>query len=223
MSRQRSFLTVTDQFCGAGGSSIGASAVGLEIRMAMNKTCRVCGLSLPRSDFYQRAGAPDGLRTDCKQCVKARARQSVERRTDAVAAYQANYRLANLARLRADGRRRQREYDRCDYYREYRALNCDTLHENARRYRTSHPERCAARRHGRRAISMTGESREFIAIILRDPCAYCGGTGGTVDHITPVSLGGTNAWENLTGACLSCNSSKNAQPLLHFLAERAHA
>jgi DNA (cytosine-5)-methyltransferase 1 len=34
--RKNSFLTVTDQFCGAGGSSIGASAAGLEIRMAMN-------------------------------------------------------------------------------------------------------------------------------------------------------------------------------------------
>ncbi len=34
--RKKSFLTVTDQFCGAGGSSIGAAAAGLEIRMAMN-------------------------------------------------------------------------------------------------------------------------------------------------------------------------------------------
>lgn len=34
--RKNSFLTVTDQFCGAGGSSLGASAAGLEIRMALN-------------------------------------------------------------------------------------------------------------------------------------------------------------------------------------------
>jgi DNA (cytosine-5)-methyltransferase 1 len=32
----RSFLTVTDQFCGAGGSSIGAVAAGLELRLALN-------------------------------------------------------------------------------------------------------------------------------------------------------------------------------------------
>jgi DNA (cytosine-5)-methyltransferase 1 len=36
VSRKRSYLTVTDQFCGAGGSSLGAVAAGLEIRMAMN-------------------------------------------------------------------------------------------------------------------------------------------------------------------------------------------
>lgn len=36
MSRKRSFLTVTDQFCGAGGSSIGATESGLEVRLALN-------------------------------------------------------------------------------------------------------------------------------------------------------------------------------------------
>jgi DNA (cytosine-5)-methyltransferase 1 len=35
-ARPLDLLTVTDQFCGAGGSSIGAAAAGLEIRMAMN-------------------------------------------------------------------------------------------------------------------------------------------------------------------------------------------
>lgn len=34
--RTRSYLTVTDQFCGAGGSSLGAVSAGLEIRLALN-------------------------------------------------------------------------------------------------------------------------------------------------------------------------------------------
>lgn len=33
---KKSHITVTDQFCGAGGSSIGAEALGLEVRLAMN-------------------------------------------------------------------------------------------------------------------------------------------------------------------------------------------
>ena len=32
MSRKKSFITVTDQFCGAGGSSIGATKAGAELR-----------------------------------------------------------------------------------------------------------------------------------------------------------------------------------------------
>lgn len=36
MPRKRSFLTVTDQFCGAGGSSIGADLAGLKVHLALN-------------------------------------------------------------------------------------------------------------------------------------------------------------------------------------------
>ena len=33
---KNSFITVTDQFCGAGGSSIGATQAGAEVKLAMN-------------------------------------------------------------------------------------------------------------------------------------------------------------------------------------------
>lgn len=36
MARKKSFITLTDQFCGAGGSSIGATLAGAEVRLAMN-------------------------------------------------------------------------------------------------------------------------------------------------------------------------------------------
>lgn len=34
--KKKSYLTATDQFCGAGGSSIGATVAGIEVRLAMN-------------------------------------------------------------------------------------------------------------------------------------------------------------------------------------------
>ena len=36
MAKKKSFITITDQFCGAGGSSIGATMAGAEVRLAMN-------------------------------------------------------------------------------------------------------------------------------------------------------------------------------------------
>jgi len=36
MPKKKSYLTVTDQFCGAGGSSLGATASGMEVMLAMN-------------------------------------------------------------------------------------------------------------------------------------------------------------------------------------------
>lgn len=41
-------------------------------------------------------------------------------------------------------------------------------------------------------------------------CVYCGYFADlTIDHIVPVSRGGTNSVSNLATACRSCNSSKN--------------
>lgn len=36
MARKKTFITVTDQFCGAGGSSLGATAAGAELKLALN-------------------------------------------------------------------------------------------------------------------------------------------------------------------------------------------
>lgn len=36
MSRKKTYITVTDQFCGAGGSSLGATTAGAELRLALN-------------------------------------------------------------------------------------------------------------------------------------------------------------------------------------------
>jgi 5-methylcytosine-specific restriction endonuclease McrA len=39
-------------------------------------------------------------------------------------------------------------------------------------------------------------------------CQYCGDTATTVDHIVPVTKGGTDEDFNLTSACNQCNSRK---------------
>lgn len=36
MPQKKSYLTATDQFCGAGGSSLGATAAGVEVKLALN-------------------------------------------------------------------------------------------------------------------------------------------------------------------------------------------
>lgn len=42
MRKRPSALTVTDQFCGAGGSSQGALEAGAEVRLALNHWDRAC-------------------------------------------------------------------------------------------------------------------------------------------------------------------------------------
>lgn len=56
-----------------------------------------------------------------------------------------------------------------------------------------------------------------------DPCAYCGGRAGEIDHIHPRSEGGANHWENYAAICATCNASKGAKSVLGFLGWRRAA
>lgn len=62
-----------------------------------------------------------------------------------------------------------------------------------------------------------------LAVYLRDglACVYCGdtieeGTKFTLDHITPVSKGGTNKPKNLVTCCHRCNSSRGNRSVVKF-------
>lgn len=61
------------------------------------------------------------------------------------------------------------------------------------------------------------ERRLWRSVIKDDPCGYCGGVGGTVDHIVAKTRGGWDTWENFSGACRSCNYNKGTMSLLQFL------
>lgn len=72
----------------------------------------------------------------------------------------------------------------------------------------------------RREAAQPLRKEEVPAHLYLDPCSYCSGSGGTIDHIIPIKYGGDNSPENLTAACRSCNCSKNDRPLLGFLLSR---
>lgn len=58
-------------------------------------------------------------------------------------------------------------------------------------------------------------------VFVRDnyTCKYCGQVGGLleVDHVVPISKGGTNEIENLTTSCRRCNRQKKDKTLTEFL------
>ena len=53
----------------------------------------------------------------------------------------------------------------------------------------------------------------------RGSCVYCGSTVGPLhlDHIWPVSKGGTNEPSNLVTACANCNLSKGSKSLREWM------
>jgi hypothetical protein len=143
------------------------------------------------------------------------------------------------ARKRAEQRdalnaaKRQERIDHPERVRE-RARRSRVKHRSAhlargQRWRQENPTRArelarqAARR--RRARQRGGDALalEYESLLRGDPCAYCGAPVEHVDHIEPILAGGAHEWANLTAACCSCNSSKQAIPLLAFMLRRAGA
>jgi 5-methylcytosine-specific restriction endonuclease McrA len=96
--------------------------------------------------------------------------------------------------------------------RDYRRRRLDDMRAYHREYARAHYTSKTYRR-------LRGE----WGYLLRDPCSYCGGTAGEVDHIIPRSKGGSEDWDNLTATCRSCNARKRTIPLLTFLLRRAAA
>jgi hypothetical protein len=103
-----------------------------------------------------------------------------------------------------------------------RLQNLEAAREYDRRRWPSRPH-TELQRLGRRAREedqRTPETMEYLAIVMQDPCVYCGGPANTRDHIVPISDGGPNRWDNYAPACRGCNSAKGNKSLLDFLLDR---
>jgi 5-methylcytosine-specific restriction endonuclease McrA len=113
-----------------------------------------------------------------------------------------------------------------EYNRKRRREKREEVNEAMRRWYERNKMRPSVLRNRSRRnnLQRTGrytdeETLDYIKLIKRDPCSYCGGFSErmAVDHIEPVSRGGDHHWTNMTIACQSCNSAKRDRPMLEFL------
>ena len=109
--------------------------------------------------------------------------------------------------------------DRLERYKEiaevfgvdWRDWTREFLAEGAEHRRARDAEDYEAAQLARR-VRARAEARRIPAKVRREvlsaPCAYCGDEATAVDHIVPVSRGGTRRRGNLAPACASCNFDK---------------
>lgn len=98
--------------------------------------------------------------------------------------------------------------------------------ERSREWKKAHPDRVRISNGNRRARlkEAGGEvDADTIYQMYEDQqglCAYCESPlfgDFHVDHMMPLSRGGTNDWHNLAITCPSCNCSKQAKTVQEFL------
>lgn len=118
------------------------------------------------------------------------------------------------------------EYHR-EMAREWRLKNAEKHRENSRRWRRENPEKAAASTRNKKAMRRQAPGRhtadDVAAILKRQAfkCVECGVSikkrvDRHVDHIIPLSRGGTNWPSNLQILCAACNMHKHATDPIDF-------
>lgn len=175
------------------------------------KACVRCTVEKSEREFSKRSSAKDGLASYCKSCANEYHAEWYENNKTKERAQQAEYKAARRDELAA-------------YQRAYAKTHPDECRARSIRHRQENPElyrkyaRADAQR--RRGAAMDATGRYYFELLRFDPCSYCGGPGGEVDHIDAVGKDGTGHWTNLTGACRRCNAGKFTHPLLTALLQR---
>lgn len=176
------------------------------------KTCSTCDAEKDASQFHTHRAMPSGLSFECIGCAKERRDKRIQEDPDFYKRdYVKNRESHRRSRLRYRERNREKVIQQC---RDWRAAN---------------PEKYLASVHARRARMLgsegahtAGEVRR-IRKMQRDRCATCSislsDAGCHIDHIVPISKGGTNWASNLQMLCPRCNLKKSAKDPIEWANE----
>jgi 5-methylcytosine-specific restriction endonuclease McrA len=164
------------------------------------KKCPRCNEVKVIASFGLDQRRPSGLKCWCKDCHTAGGRERWKNDAD--------LRMRVAARNKEWISRHPEKY--AEYTGRWRKLNPDAAKAVTQAYRA---RRMAAE--GR----YTAEDVQAIHVMQKGKCAYCKsrlGTSYDVDHITPLSRGGSNLRSNLQLTCRSCNAHKRSKDPIDY-------
>ena len=122
-----------------------------------------------------------------------------------------------IAAWRARNRARDREINNASY-RRHAAKRCAekrVYYQVVRKLRDrtvlGRLKETLKKENRRASGSITADQWNVICFLFGSRCAYCGQLRHlTMDHVIPVSKGGSSDFGNIVPACQPCNSSKGA-------------
>ncbi len=187
--------------------------------MPIFKTCTLCGKTKLITEFHRRKVDPDGHRTYCKQCANERRSKYYAENREREDARNLSWHAENREQ-RGEHKRKWREANKehiSEHGRQYYAENKERMADYRRQWEKANPDKVVEKVHRRRARKLSADGSYTPADIRallnaqRGRCVYCQADireGYTVDHITPLSRGGSNWPDNLQLLCRPCNSAK---------------
>ena len=192
--------------------------------------CPVCGKEFVKHNGFQKCCSPECVhiyrRAYAKALRRRRTPEQIEHyrevarnyaRTDDVKAKKKLY--AQSERGRAARHKALKNYHNSEKGKIYRIKYKSTQAYRNSRHRHDVRRRARKAEMGITAIDPDIHWKTLAERVGSMKCALCGITcdpGGeravqpTVDHIIPISKGGTHTWDNVQLACVRCNAAKGA-------------
>ena len=176
-----------------------------ELSLTRFKRCVICTVTKPLDPrfFHRQARAYDGFHSYCKVCKSFQDRWRAPRR-------------------REKNRKQIREYNR-----RWRDENREVVRGYARTFR----ERNLGRERLRKRVLEQNRQNKIIGGYVAEQaisqmyvdqkglCAYCEivlGSKWHLEHMTPLSRGGTHRWDNIALTCAPCNRKKGTKTVEEF-------
>lgn len=157
------------------------------------KPCKKCGTSEWRENGQ------------CKSCAIANSRKWERNNRDKVTSSKRKWNKNNRDKANASNRKWKKD-------------NPDKVTAGKRKWNKNNPDKANAKNQRRRTAKTNAggsyTSYEWDQLIKQQDgrCLKCGKKEKlTVDHVIPVSKGGTSNIDNIQGLCQSCNSSKGTK------------
>ena len=200
--------------------------------MSQYKRCAKCSQTLSAQSFSKSKNNKDGLVSYCKSCVRTYNKSYHAKNFEKIAKQTASYRARNSENIsswnqnyyqnnkdyyatKAKSWRERNAESKKAYDKKYQSQNRDKAKAASKRYALRFPEVISLKRQARRATLKDAKRYlvlpKDLAKILRRPCIYCGKQSEHVDHVMPLSKGGSHSIGNLVGACKGCNLSKGSK------------
>lgn len=190
--------------------------------MNQTKICSKCNIEKEVTEFNKAKLGKYGVRAECKVCFAERKRQWQQKNKEHIIEYGKQYREDNKESI-AEKNKQYFQVNK-DHMAAYLQANKDERAAKAKQYRQTPEGKAAhnASNQNRRAQKLnnggkhTGKQILALFDLQSGACPYCntklyksGNNKFHIDHVMPLSKGGSNGIENLQLLCPPCNLSKN--------------
>ena len=205
--------------------------------MTQTKICTKCHMEKELTEFYKNKAGKYGVKATCKSCDKLYCQENAEyiaERTKQYCNDNREYISKRMKKWKEDNQeylaiymqqwRKDNAVDHKKYDKQYREENKEQIAMRMKQWAQTPKGKAAikAAKHNRRAAKLSAKGNHTSAEILglfelqSGVCPYCKvklhktkRNSFHVDHILPLSKGGSNDISNIQLLCPKCNMSKH--------------